>query len=98
MTKEELEAKIAELETALDSLSGAQKIVARNKLTSIKNKLDVMETTAAWADFDVSELPDTAEIDAKVTAANEAIEARQNLANLVNGALDKVGGLLGLAL
>lgn len=97
MTEEELNTEIANLKKGIGSLSGMDKIEAQGKLTALENRLTAMGAlSGVVAAFNVSDLPDLADMDTKIQAAEQSIEARKKLVGLINGALDKLGSLVGL--
>ena len=96
MTDKELRERIAALRTSANGLAEPEKTNKLDDADSLEMQIEGMGLDRAAAIMSGTKTADIADLDAKITAAQDATKAEQERIKIITGAIGKIKGFLGL--
>lgn len=98
MTRDELNQKIAALESAASTLKEPDRTLTSVKINNLKNEIDGMSLSDIADKMASISTPAIAEMDAKIKAAKDATAAQNMRVDAINSVLGLIQKGIGLAL
>ena len=98
MTRDELNQKIAALESAAGTLEEPDRSLTSVEINNLKNQIDGMALADIAAKMATITTPTVAEMDAKIKAAKDATAAQNMRVNAINSVIGLIKKGIGLVL